>query len=298
MTVSEAQVLKEGRQRSAPRVLEIHEAIRVEGEHELSRPVTALAVSGLAAGLSMGFSFVAEASLANALPHTQWATLISKLGYAVGFLIVILGRQQLFTENTLTPILALMSRPSRAAGQRLLRLWAVVLVANLVGAMLFALFLAKAPAFDPQMNGTFARMAGKIFGMGSWATFCRAILGGWLIALMVWLLPFAETARPFVIIIVTYLVGIAHLAHIIAGSVEMFYAVFVGLAALPAALAQFALPALVGNVIGGVAFVSMLHHAQVRFDYHHKEEVEELGISLEGDPTRLQQPFPAAAGLG
>ena len=298
MNVSEAQVLKEGRQRSAPRVLEIHEAIRVEGEHELSRPITALAVSGLAAGLSMGFSFVAEASLANALPDTHWATLISKLGYCVGFLIVILGRQQLFTENTLTPILALMSRPSWMAAKRLLRLWAVVLAANLVGAMLFALFLAKAPAFDSGMHGTFAYLAGKLFGLGSWATFCRALLGGWLIALMVWLLPFAETARPFVIAVVTYLVGIAHLAHIIAGSVEMFYAVFTGIVALPTALAEFGLPALCGNVIGGVAFVSMLHHAQVRFDYHHKEETEELGLSLDQEHADLQKPFPAAVGLG
>ena len=65
--------------------MEIHEAIRVEGEHELSRPVQALAISGLAAGLCLGFSFLAQASLQHALPEAKWAPLITKFGYSVGF---------------------------------------------------------------------------------------------------------------------------------------------------------------------------------------------------------------------
>ncbi len=83
----------------------VYETIRREGEEELARPAAALAWSGLAAGLSMGFSFVAEALIQNRLPERPWARLVSSLGYSVGFLIVVLGRQQLFTENTLTVIL-------------------------------------------------------------------------------------------------------------------------------------------------------------------------------------------------
>ncbi len=88
----------------------VYETIRREGEEELKRSSVSLAWSGLAAGLSMGFSLVAEALLAAYLPNAEWTSLISKLGYSVGFLIVVLGRQQLYTETTLTVILPLLSR--------------------------------------------------------------------------------------------------------------------------------------------------------------------------------------------
>src|SRR4051812_27551508 len=102
----------------------VYEAIKREGESELERPSVDLAYSGLAAGLSMGFSFATEALLRNRLPDTEWRPLIAKLGYAVGFLIVILGRQQLFTENTLTPIIPLLDRESDVTAPSVLRLWA------------------------------------------------------------------------------------------------------------------------------------------------------------------------------
>lgn len=268
----EKAALVAGRIRSAPPVLEIHEAIRSEGEHELARPVTALMVSGLAAGLSMGFSFVAESSLAFGVDGMRGGELISKLGYSVGFLIVILGRQQLFTENTLTPILAVFSKPSWQSLGRLMQLWVVVLLANLCGAALFAAYVSQAPVFGPEMIDKMNELALETILPGAKAVFFKGILGGWLIAMMVWLLPFAETARISVIVIITYLVGVGHLSHVIAGSVEGFYAVFAGLAPVTVMVGDFLLPTLAGNVLGGVALVSMLHHAQVRFDHHHGSE--------------------------
>ncbi|HMR68580.1 MAG TPA: formate/nitrite transporter family protein, partial [Anaerolineae bacterium] len=101
---------KEVRRRTAPRAAIVYETIRREGEDELDRTTAALIYSGLAAGLSMGFSFLGEALLQAHLPEAPWRPLISKAGYSLGFLIVILGRQQLFTENTLTPILQLLDR--------------------------------------------------------------------------------------------------------------------------------------------------------------------------------------------
>src|SRR5919112_2696053 len=89
-----------------------YEVIRREGEQELGRSPQALAWSGLAAGLSMGFILVAEGLLRSHLPEASWRPLVAKLGYSVGFLIVILGSQQLYTENTLTPIVPLMARKS------------------------------------------------------------------------------------------------------------------------------------------------------------------------------------------
>jgi hypothetical protein len=96
---------KRGEERRAIGAHVVYETIRREGEDELQRPAAAQAWSGLAAGLSMGFSFIAEALLESHLPDQQWRSLISRAGYSVGFLIVILGRQQLFTENTLTVVL-------------------------------------------------------------------------------------------------------------------------------------------------------------------------------------------------
>src|SRR5579885_2100774 len=73
----------------------VYQAICNEGENELARSSAALAWSGLAAGLSMGFSLVAEGLLTVHLPEAPWRPLITKLGYSVGFLMVVLGRQQL-----------------------------------------------------------------------------------------------------------------------------------------------------------------------------------------------------------
>ncbi len=120
----------DAKRRSAPGVAVIYEAIRQEAVAELSRPNRALLWSGLAAGLSVCFSFLAEALLQSGLPNVSWRPLISKFGYSVGFLIVILGRQQLFTENTLTPVLQLFQEKTLTILMNTIRLWAVVLVAN------------------------------------------------------------------------------------------------------------------------------------------------------------------------
>src|SRR5215210_2529554 len=123
---------------SAPSGKIVYKAILQEGEEELERPSSALFWSGLAAGLSMGFSFIAEAILHAYLPKAEWTPLVSKFGYTVGFLIVILGRQQLFTENTLTPVLPLLKNKDGKTLVNMLRLWGVVLAANLLGVLILA----------------------------------------------------------------------------------------------------------------------------------------------------------------
>src|SRR4051812_23722722 len=100
-------------QRQAPSGAIVYQAISREGEEELERSSSALFWSALGAGLAMGFSMIAEALLTTHLPDAPWRILIAKFGYSIGFLIVILGRQQLFTENTLTPILPLMRKKDR-----------------------------------------------------------------------------------------------------------------------------------------------------------------------------------------
>src|SRR5947209_2624298 len=104
------QETEEAENRRSPSGAIVYKAIFKEGSDELERPSSALFWSGLAAGLSMGFSLVAEGLLRSHLPETEWRTVITKFGYSIGFLIVILGRQQLFTENTLTVILPLLQK--------------------------------------------------------------------------------------------------------------------------------------------------------------------------------------------
>ena len=101
----------------------VYETIRREGEEELARTASSLFWSALAAGLSMGFSFIAEGLLMARLPDQPWRPLISRAGYSIGFLIVILGRQQLFTENTLTVVLPLLLKKDLSTLVRMLRLW-------------------------------------------------------------------------------------------------------------------------------------------------------------------------------
>lgn len=241
----------------------VYEAIRREGEEELHRTVSALAWSAFAAGLSMGFSFIAEGLLRAHLPDQPWRTLLTSIGYSVGFLIVVLGRQQLFTENTLTVVLPLLQRKDLATLLRMLRLWAVVLCANLFGTFLFALCVGKIAIFDPQMQQSLTAIGAEHLGASFGIVLMRAIFAGWLIALMVWLLPAAETARVSIIIIITYLIGIAGFNHIIAGSTTMFFLVVHGSLSFGNYAAQFFIPTLLGNVIGGLSLVAALGHAQV-----------------------------------
>lgn len=260
-------------QQSRPTAALIHETIRAEGEGELERGTLALFISGVAAGLSMGFSLVVEGFIQVALPDEPWRELVASFGYCFGFLVVVLGRQQLFTENTLTPVLPLLyNRDLRTLGN-LGRLWSVVLVANMLGALLFAVALTKAMAFPPGMEAAFVDIS-QHAPVGAFSqVYVKGVLAGWLIALMAWLLPASGSARPFIIILVTWVVAIGGLAHIVAGSVEIFYLLLIGRMEWAQFVPEFFLPTLLGNITGGVALVAMFNYGQV---------AEEVGAAGEG----------------
>jgi formate/nitrite transporter FocA (FNT family) len=181
----------------------------------------------------------------------------------VGFLIVILGRQQLFTETTLTVILPLLSKPALAKILSVLRMWSVILAANLFGTFLFALAVGKTLIFDPAIRQALAEVSREGLGSGFGVVLVRAIFAGWLIALTVWLLPGADSSRVSIIIILTYLIGIGGFNHVIAGSTKMFYLIVTGDETWSAYLIHFLIPTLLGNIVGGVSLVAFLGHAQV-----------------------------------
>ena len=240
-----------------------HEVLRRDGMKELERPIAALAWSGLAAGLSMGLSMVASGVLQAHLPDRPWRSLVTAIGYSLGFLVVIIGSQQLFTENTLKPIVPYMAKRTGDMFGKVMALWAVVLLANLIGAFLFAMAAAHTDIFSPEVKHAFEELGRRAMEGTALTIFARGVLAGWVIALMVWMLPAAGPSRFLVILVMAWMVGAAHLAHIIVGSVEVLYLVGVRGTSFGSYVTHFMLPALLGNTLGGVALVAALNHAQV-----------------------------------
>lgn len=239
-----------------------YEVVRKEGEKELARPLSALTWAAIAGGLSMGFSFLTEALLQAHLPDAAWRPLITKLGYPVGFLIITLGSQQLFTENTITPVIPLLVKRTGKIFRKILALWVAVFVGNLIGALVFAALIGWTEALEPKVHTALTTIGEEALKGGFPIIFVKGIFAGWLIALMVWMLPGANTEKVPVIVIMTYLIGLGSFSHIIVGSVEVFYLVLIAHTSVWTYVAGFMTPALLGNIIGGVVFVTALNHLQ------------------------------------
>lgn len=269
-------------ERANLRPLAVYEVIRREGVEELGRPLPSLWWSGIAAGLSIGFSVVGEGLLHAHLPDAPWRNLLESPGYAVGFLIVILGRYQLFTEITLTAVLPVLAEPSRKGLLALMRIWAVVLAANLVGTSLFGAALASGVFLPQDIQEGILSVSRHLTEMGTASAFWRGILAGWLVATVVWLLPSAEQARFVVILVLTALISALELSHVISGSVELFLLLFSGEIGVAGVL-RVLLPLLAGNVVGGAALFALLAYGQVKEELSDPEPGEH---SLSEDGAR------------
>jgi formate/nitrite transporter FocA (FNT family) len=160
-------------------------------------------------------------------------------------------------------VLPFLLHPDSATLLKVLRLWSVVLCCNVVGTVLFALALARLHFLDPTLQQSMVAIVQSHIGHDFWTVLLRAIFAGWLIALMVWMLPDAATSRVIVIIIITYVIGICGLNHIIAGSTNVFLLVAGGQLPLGRYFTAFFFPTLIGNIIGGVSLVAALAHGQV-----------------------------------
>ena len=242
----------------------LYEVIRIEGEGELARTPRALWWTGMAAGLSLGFSVLSQALLAANLPDVGWNTIIEKMGYAVGFIIVILARQQLFTENTLTAVLPVITAWKLYWVWIMLRLWAIVLAANLVGAFIFAIAIAYMGLLPPDVSAQVADISKHMMANTPMEMFVKGIAAGWLIAALVWMLPSAENIEIFLIALMTYLIALGGFTHVIAGAVEAFYLWVLQEATTLDVFFGFLLPTLAGNVVGGTILFALLSYAQVR----------------------------------
>ena len=173
-----------------------------------------------------------------------------------------MARQQLFTETTLTVMLPVLHR-THGLGS-LSRYWATVFTANVVGTLLFAAACTIPHLLRPETVHAMTELGTKAAEPGFVNVLIKGVIAGWLIALMVWLMPAAASAKILVIVAVTWLIAAGEFSHVIAGSAEAAFAAMQGAIGWKQYAVDFLLPALIGNSIGGVVFVALLNHAQVK----------------------------------
>lgn len=254
---------------------EIFQRLVHTADEEFSRPMRQLFLSGLAAGLAISFSFVGSAMLAG-----QTGSLaLGHLMYPLGFVIVVVGRYQLFTENTLTPVTLVLTRI--ASVPLLLKVWGVVLLANVIGAALMALLLAHAGIFTPEAAEAALKLGVPQMDPAFGTLFWKGVLAGALVAGMVWLghAVRSDTARVLIILLLIYPVAAMGLAHCVVGSAEVLYVVFEGQATLGAFFGSFFVPAVLGNTAGGVVLVAILNYAQTSRQRFPNRDVGELELA-------------------
>lgn len=261
--------------------LEIFTAAARTGEEELRRSMTGLGFSGLAAGLQMGLSGLGAATIAYAIGGGDTMNgLLPALLYPMGFIVVVLGRAQLFTENTLFPVILVLEQ-KRHLG-RMLKLWGVVFVSNVAGALLFALLMTKTPALSPGIADALVELGTHVVQGSFGSLFWAGVAGGWIIALMAWLVTATRfmLGQLVLVYLTTFVVGAAGLAHSIAGSAEALSAVLVG-AVSPSQYLGWLAAAALGNTVGGVVMVSMLNYGQVMGTGRHARKAKQRVLDAE-----------------
>jgi formate/nitrite transporter FocA (FNT family) len=232
------------------------------GTTELERPAWGLLMSGLSAGLDVSFSlFLMGVMLTltkDSLPHAIVEMLVANM-YAVGFIFVVLGRSELFTEHTTLAVVPVLS--GRATLGQLLRLWVLLYVSNLSGVALFAIMTAEVgPALGVISRASLVEIAHGLVAHGSWEMFASAVLAGWMMGLLSWLVTAARDtiSQIFFVWLVTTAIGLCHLHHVIVGSAEVLAGLFAGPGITLADFGRFLLLATLGNALGGSFFVALL----------------------------------------
>jgi formate/nitrite transporter FocA (FNT family) len=248
-----------------PTANEIFEQVSRNARRELQRPAIALAVSGIVGGLTMGLTGLSVSVIQAQLGPSAWAQFVAMLFYPMGFMAVILGRGQLFTENTLYPVALIMAE--RRHVWKTLRLWAIVLPANVGGAFLFALLAVRTKALQPASMHALAQLGAAAAAPGMRHIFWSAVVGGWMIAMVAWLVSGSHSITGSVAVIwaLTFIVGAGHFAHCIATSGEILSAVLTH-ATTPASYFRWLAAATGGNISGGVILVTLLEYGQVKLE--------------------------------
>jgi formate/nitrite transporter FocA (FNT family) len=246
---------------------EIHDNVLGPAEDELKRSALSLLWSSLAAGLTIGFSFLLGAFAQTLVPE-RYAHAAAGIVYPLGFAFVIFARSELFTENTLEPVIPLLHKRDAETFKEMMRLWVLLLAGNLVGAAIFAFVMQRTPILMDDVKAHLEHMATLSTSDGFGLTFVRAIMAGWLIALLTWLMASTHDSVAHLILIwlATAPIALLNFRHSIVGSVEAFYRVSSGSASLGDMAFGFIAPSVLGNAVGGVVLVALLNYGQI----HHE----------------------------
>ncbi|GKZ15584.1 hypothetical protein HAL_34650 [Haladaptatus sp. T7] len=253
---------------------EIFQRVTATADEEIERSTRLLFFSGLAAGLSVGATFLARAAMTTAYPNSVG---MGNLLYPIGFVMIVIGSYQLFTENTLTPVTLVLTR--LASVPQLLRLWGIVLAANVIGAGITAYLLARTGIFDPTVADTARQFGEHAMGTTWTALFYKGVFAGGLVATMVWLVHAArETiSRVLIIYAIMITIPIADLFHCVVGACEVLYLVFVGAEGIVSVFTHFFVPVVMGNTLGGIVFVALVNFSMTenrRFPEYDRQRFE------------------------
>ncbi|WP_282110128.1 formate/nitrite transporter family protein [Shewanella algicola] len=245
--------------------LTVYSIIMREGQEELERPLLSLWWSGIAAGIGISSSVLAEAVIRSNLGSDHpYLSLVESLGYTFGFVLVILARLQLFTENTITVILPLLANTTKHHLARTARLWAVVLTANFVGTFFTAAMVVHGGILTEDIFSAILQISRHVAELSPSESLLRGIPAGFFIAALVWMLPSAKGSSLMLIVMFTWLIAAGEFTHVIAGSNEIFTLVLNGELHFVTALSLHIGPMLLGNIIGGTGLFVMLAYGQVR----------------------------------
>ncbi|WP_321446973.1 formate/nitrite transporter family protein [uncultured Cohaesibacter sp.] len=257
-----AQERKDVRDHHSLSSVSVYAVVHREGMEELNRPATSLWWSGVAAGVGISTSVMAEGILHKLFEGSPHQFAIENLGYTVGFVLVILGRLQLFTENTITAILPLLTHRSLNMLWSTLRIWAIVFIANLCGTFLAASLGYFVGTVPPEFVDGMAAVSHHYANLELSQAFSLGITSGFLVAAIVWMIPSARGAAFLVIIMFTYLIAIGNFTHVIAGSTELFLLTMRGEVGLTQTAALLVCT-LLGNIAGGTGLFALLAYGQV-----------------------------------
>jgi formate/nitrite transporter FocA (FNT family) len=252
-------------ERATPRAPVIHAVVYRHGEEELRRPASSLLWSGVAAGVTMMSSVIAEAALLHKIPAgVPGREAIADLGYSIGFIMVVLGRLQLFTEQTVVAVLPVMARPGRAQFAATARLWVIVFLANMIGAAAAAAINLHLNLVSPALAAAMLDVSETLLARTPLETLQQAIPAGFIVASMAWIRAGSGRDEFLIVFALAYAIALGDFTHVVAGAAEAFLLLFDGRIDLAQALGGLILPALVGNIIGGTGLLALLAHAQVR----------------------------------
>ena len=237
--------------------------------HEYRRPNYRLFISSLSAGLEIGFSIFLMGTLYSLFSDQvskDSLHLIMSIAYPIGFVFVIIGRSELFTEHTTLAILPVLNKNTSL--KSLFVLWAIILTGNLIGGYMFSGILTYfTPEFGTITNEAFVHLAHKVIDFPLKLIFVSAVLAGWLMGLLSWLVASSQEtiSRLFMIILVTTTIGIGGLHHSIVGSIEVFTGLLIDPTITVMDYIAFEVTSVMGNAVGGVFFVGIIKYGQRSF---------------------------------